>query len=215
MTTSEMASKDPLWRAMQAHEDVPYRVSNMLQSVFDTWTRTPGKEPNSNTSQTGLLHADRLLKLHDMVIQRPLIREHAMVEWGQAVATRDQAFRKAYEESFRKGKGRRKAKHNSEGDHHPSGSILANNFAKKASSANTLKEIQTELDATLARLSREDEVGTSADNAPTPSSSSVFGRTPTLVASSPLAKMRIGSSASTKLNYIINEVCSVQPSSLQ
>jgi hypothetical protein len=144
---------------MQTHEDVPYRVFNMVQPVFESWTRTPSREPIDNTSQTGFLHADRLLKLHDMVVQRPLIREQAMVEWGQAVATRDQAFRKSYEESTRKGKGRRKTKNHSDGDHHSSGSMLANNFVKKASSADTLKEIQIELDATLARLSSEDDDG--------------------------------------------------------
>jgi len=192
---------------MQTHEDVPYRVFNMVQPVFESWTRTPSREPNND--QTGFLHADRLLKLHDMVVQRPLIREQAMVEWGQAVATRDQAFRRSYEESTRKGKGRRKTK-NSDGDHHSSGSMLANNFVKKASSADTLKEIQIELDATLARLSNEDDDGPSTDNAPISTS---FDRIPTLLASSPLAKMRIGTSASTKLNYIINEVCRTHPSS--
>jgi hypothetical protein len=209
---SEIASQDPLWRAMQTHEDVPYRVFNMVQPVFDAWTRMPGREPNNNVNQTGFLHADRLLKLHDMVVQRPLIREQAMVEWGQTVAIRDQALRKGFEESLRKGKGRKKTKHNNDGDH-SSGSILASSFAKKASSANTLKEIQTELDATLARLSNEEEVGAGAGNAPI--SSSVFGGTPTLLASSPLAKMRIGSSPSTKLNYLINEVCSTYPLSLR
>lgn len=192
---------------MQSYEDVPYRVFNLVQSVFDAWTRIPGREPNS-TKQTGFLHADRLLELHDMVIQRPLIREEAMVEWGEAVVTRDQAFRKASEESMRKSKAGKKTKHHGAGENQSS-SILTNNFAKKASSPNILKEIQTELDVTLARLSSEGEAvpGTAINNSMS-SSSSVFGRTSTLLASSPLTRMRIGSSASTKLNYIINEVCS-------
>jgi hypothetical protein len=207
LINSEMASQDPLWRAMQTHEDIPYRVFNISQPVFDAWTRLPDKEPN-NTRPTGFLHADRLLRLHDMVIQRPLIPEQAMIEWGETVASRDQALRKAYEESLKKRKGRKKTKHITDGDHQ---SVLAYDFAKKASSADTLKEIQIELDATLARLSSEDETGATVDNAPI--ASSALGRTPSLVGTSRLARMRIGSSASTKLNYIINEACSTHLSS--
>lgn len=208
MVISELASEDPLWRAMQMHEDIPYRVFNMVQPVFDAWTRTPDMGLDQSTDQTGFLHADRLLKLHDMLIQRPLIPQNAMVEWGQTVAVRDQAFRKAYEESLRKGKDRKKTNLNISGDHHPSGSQLVNGIAKKASAADTLKAIQTELNITLARLSSEDATGSAPTTTAMSTSSSVFGLTPALVASSPLAKMRIGSSVSTKLNYIINEACS-------
>jgi hypothetical protein len=190
---------------MQDHEDIPYRVYDMVQSVFHAWTRTPNSELNSASNQIGFLHADRLLKLYDMVVQKPLIRIDAMSEWGKALDTRDQAFRQAYKESLRKrSKGRKKGKYTNDNDYH-SGSMMADHFVKKASAADTLKEMQTELDATLSRLSREDEGeggGGDRNAVPVPSSR----RLSTLVASSPLAKMRIGSSTSTKLNYIINEV---------
>lgn len=200
---------------MQTHEDVPYRVSNMVKPVFDAWTRTPDMGLDQGNDQTGFLHADRLLKLHDMLIQRPLIRQHAMVEWGQAVAVRDQAFRNAYEKSLIKGKGRRKTNRNSNGDYNHPGSQLADEVAKKASAADTLKAIQTELDTTLTRLSSEDETGSAPTTASMSTSSSALGLTPALIASSPLAKMRIGTSVSTKLNYIIKEACSALCSSLR
>lgn len=188
---------------MQNHEDVPYRVYDMVQPVFDAWSRTPGSEPNSAHNQTGFLHADRLLKLHDMVVQKPLIRVDAMLEWGKAVDSRDQAFRRAYRESFqKKTKGRKKGRYINDNDHH-SGSMMADNFAKKASAADTLKEMQTELDATLTRLSREDE---GERGLPVTSSYPASRPLSTLVASSPLARIRVGSSTSSKLNYIINEV---------
>ncbi len=191
---------------MQDHEDIPYRVCDMVQSVFHAWTRTPDSELNSARNQTGFLHADRLLKLHDMVVQKPLIRVDAMSGWGKALDTRDQAFRQAYKESLRKkSKGRKKGKYTNDNDYH-SGSMMADHFAKKASAADTLKEMQTELDATLSRLSKEDEgEGSDRNGAPVPSFYP-SRRLSTLVASSPLANMRIGSSTSTKLNYIINEV---------
>jgi len=196
---------------MQQHEDVPYRVFNMIDPVYDAWTRIPGKEPSCPSNQTGFLQADRLLKLYDMILQKPLIRQNAMIEWGEAVATRDQVFRKAYEESLKKGKGRKKTKHS---DDPSSSSLMADNFAKKASAAETLREMQKELDVTMARLAKEEDDGelSSSDGTgrqvdiPSLPAGSSSRRPSNLVASSPLARVRIGSSASTKLNYIINEV---------
>ena len=194
---------DELWRQIQTHEDIPFRVLDLDQRVFDAWTRTPESEPLCPSHQTGLVHADRLLKLYDMVIQKPLIKIDDIVNWGQTVAARDKVFRQAYEASQRKkGKGRKKAKH---ADDPTSSSQMADNFAKKASAADTLREMQKELDATPARLQSDDvdDDGTSANNSKVGSPTK---RPSNLVASSPLAKVRIASSASTKLNYIINEV---------
>jgi hypothetical protein len=194
---------DELWRQIQTHEEIPFRVLDLEQRVFDAWTRTPGSEPLASPDQTGLVHADRLLKLYDMVVQKPLIKIDDMVNMGQTVAARDKVFRQAYEASQRKkGKGRRKAKH---ADDPTSSSQMADSFAKKASAADTLREMQKELDATLARLQNDDDDddGTSANNSKVGSPTK---RPSNLVASSPLAKVRIASSASTKLNYIINEV---------
>jgi len=193
---------DELWRQIQTHEEIPFRVLDLDQRVFDAWTRTPGSEPLAGPDQTGLVHADRLLKLYDMVVQKPLIKIDDMVNLGQTVAARDKVFRQAYEASQRKkGKGRRKAKH---ADDPTSSSQMADSFAKKASAADTLREMQKELDATLARLQNDDDDdGTSANNSKVGSPTK---RPSNLVASSPLAKVRIASSTSTKLNYIIDEV---------
>ncbi|KAF8912126.1 hypothetical protein CPB84DRAFT_1761324 [Gymnopilus junonius] len=203
------AMEDPLWKAMQDHEDVPYRVYGLDERVYSAWTRTPGQEPHADFEQTGFLHADRILKLHDMIIQKPLIKEDDMAAWGRTVAQRDSIFRKAFEESQRrKSKGsRKKSKHN---DELTAESLMADSFAKKASAVDTLKEMQAELDATMTRLQREDEDDDGSLS--TPQVGSPIKRPSALVASSPLTKMRIGSSASAKLNYIINEVQKYSPS---
>jgi len=177
-------------------------VFDLDQGVFEAWTRTPGLEPLASTRQTGLVHADRLLKLYDMVVKQPLIKLDAMVDWGQTVAARDKVLRQAYEDALRKkGKGRKKTKR---ADDSTSSSRMAENFAKKASAADTLREMQKDLEATLAKLQNEEEEdGTSANH---PKVGSPTKHLSNLVASSPLAKVRIASSASTKLNYIISEV---------
>jgi len=187
---------------MQLHEDVPYRISHLNESIFNTWTRTPFREPDADSTQTGFLHADRLLKMYDMVTKKPLIREEQMIEWGRLVIVQDNLQRRAYEESQRrKDKRHRKSRHEDKSH----ASQMANNFAKKASAMDTLKEMQLELDSTMKRLEKEDD----DDNTsvlPSTSHGSPTKRPSILIASSPLTKLRIGSSASSKLNYIINEV---------
>ncbi|KAF8163635.1 hypothetical protein B0H34DRAFT_781279 [Crassisporium funariophilum] len=204
-----LALGDPLWRSMQAHEDVPYRVYYMKDRLFNAWTRTPGREPSGDPSQTGFMHADRLLKFHDMLVKKPLISEDPMVEWGLDVARRDQIARNAYEEAERKKekrKGRKGSKHSDDATSH---SVMADDFAKKASASNTLKEMQRELDVSMARLARDENddepmSGTGVNNYGHPTTP--IRRPLNALAASILGKTRIGSSASSKLNYIINEV---------
>ena len=202
---SRLALEDPLWKLMQAHEDVPYRVSHMKDDIYDAWTRTPGKEPSCNPNQTGFLHADRLLKLYDIIEEKPLISQPALIELGHRVGIRDLAFQKAYEESQRKKKGRKNTKHNEELSA-SSQSQMADNFAKKASAMDTLREMQQELDATLARLAKDEDDSEQNSTVGHNSIQSQVKRLSKLAAASPLATTRIGPSASSKLNYIINKV---------
>lgn len=205
LINSRSALDDPLWKLMQAHEDVPYRVSHMRDDIYQAWTRTPGSEPSCSSDQTGFMHADRLLKLYEILQKKPLISEPALIELGQRVTIRDQAFRRAYEESLRKRKGRKNTKHNEELSA-SSQSLMADNFAKKASATDTLREMQRELDATLARLARDEDDLEPNSTVEHNSIQPQLKRLSNLAAASPLATTRIGPSASSKLNYIINEV---------
>lgn len=188
---------------MQAHEDVPYRVSRMKEEIYQAWTRTPGKEPSCTSipDQTGFIHADRLLKLYDILRKKPLISQPALIELGHRVGVHDLAFRTAYEESQRKKKGRKNTKHNEELNS-SSQSLMADNFAKKASATDTLREMQRELDATLARLANDEDNPDQNSAVVQPQVTSLSK----LAAASPLATTRIGPSASSKLNFIIEEV---------
>lgn len=201
-----MAFEDPLWKLMQAHEDVPFRVSHMNEEIFNSWSRTLGNEPSCNSNQTGFIHTDRLLKLYNILAEKPLISQPALIELGHRVANHDQAFRKAYEESERKRKGRKNSKRVGAS----SRSQMADNFVKKASATDTLREMQRELDATLAQLAREeDDHERNSDH-----SSAIQLQAKSLsnlAAASPLATTRIGPSASSKLNYIISEVQKYAP----
>src|ERR1700678_978362 len=140
--------------------------------------------------------------MYNILAEKPFISQPALIELGHRVANHDQAFRKAYEESERKQKGRK----NSKSVAASSRSQMADNFVKKASATDTLREMQRELNATLAQLAREeDDHERNSDH-----SSAIQLQTKSLsnlAAASPLATTHcIGPSASSKLNYIISEV---------
>jgi hypothetical protein len=179
----------------------------MKEEIYHAWTRTPGKEQfnSEQTAQTGFIHADRLLELYDIVQKKPLVSQPALIDLGQRVAIRDQAFRRAYEESQRKKKGRRNTKHSEEFSV-SSQSQMADSFAKKASATDALREMQQELDATLERLAKDEDDSEPNSTINHNSIQPHINRLSNLAAASPLATTRIGPSASSKLNYIINEV---------
>lgn len=209
------------------HEDIPYRIYNMPEKIFNAWTRTPGSPHiTGNATLVGFLHADRLLKLYNLIVTRPLMKGDAIVEQGLEVAKTDMELRKAFEEAYK-----RKNKHNNRkytsvnptaGGTAKSDAtevhaeFMVENAVKKALASDTLKEMRKELGESLAKLERdEEEEGGSSAHADTndtitgtsPGSGTTSAPVPSvLVRSSPLAKVIVGSSASSKLNYIIDEV---------
>lgn len=206
LVNSRKAIQDPVWKYIQTHEDVPFRVYNLDEAVYDAWSRIPRDELHSQADPrlTGFLHADMLVRLDELIVKRPLIQQDDMKQIGTLMLQRDKVARQAYYDAQHK-KTRRKLK--SVGDE-SIGSLLVEKFTKKASSIDTLAEIQKELNLTLARLEQEDGDENEAHSTPGPSAVdiSLGKRHSNFVASSPHAKIRIGSSASSKLNYIINEV---------
>ncbi len=191
---------------MQYHEDVPYRVYNLKEHAFDAWSRFPRTDVNSSSGiLVGLVHADTLLHLYDLALKRPLIKQDDMVEIGKLTLQRDKLLRLAFDESQRKkSKGRKKAK---SGDDHSS-SQMTEKYATKAYSAETLNQMRKDLETSMAKLQQDDEDENESTSKASTSrlQNSPEKRPSALVAQSPFAKIRIGSSASSKLNFIINEV---------
>ncbi|KAK2466641.1 hypothetical protein APHAL10511_000899 [Amanita phalloides] len=194
------AATDELWRSLQSHEDLPYHVSCMNPKVFEAWTRSPEKDPDT-PMMNGLMHVDRVIKLQDYVTCRPLARIDTVVEEGQRIAEEDHELRRLFMESQKKKISKRTNKRPAQiQDEHPS--ELADSSAKKARATDTLKEMQKELDVSLARLEQESELS----NRSTPGPTSHQPASISCLSSSPFANVRIGHSASSKINWIINEV---------
>lgn len=218
---SRLAATDPVWRLIQNHEDVPYRVYDMPHKIFNSWTRTPGFKEINDPSLRGLLHADRLLSLQSLIFSRPLITETLILEQGSEVAKTDIEHRQAFEESFKRNKNKHSRKYSHSTVKPGAVSAVASadskdvhagfkveNAAKKAMAPNTLKEMRKELDQSLAKLEKEEGEGEIASV--NTESNAVSGSAPSvLLRSSVLAGVAVGSSASSKLNYIINEVGSI------
>ncbi|KAJ2928027.1 hypothetical protein H1R20_g9068, partial [Candolleomyces eurysporus] len=223
------AVNDTVWRYIHQHEDVPYRVYHIPEKVYDAWTRIPGNSDPANPTFAGFLSADRLLKLYDMVLEKPLITADGMIKWGRQVSHTDAELRQIYLDSQRK-KSKRKSGSGGtaqfQSEVPAAHSQIVSSSLKKSSAKETMDEVKAELKdlmATLAaREEQDDEEGghdvrdessAGSSKAAKQSSSQGSGSRPkpsakmsVLAHNSMLAKVRMGASASNKLNYIINEV---------
>jgi hypothetical protein len=203
------AASDRLWRSMHAHEDVPFRVSSMPQQIFDAWTRVDLKSGHADAQQNlhgslpmVFMHPDRLIKLRDMVISRPLVPTNSIIDLGAKQDEYDRHARFWYLESQRILK---KNKRDKDRNVHNGNSMTLDK----------MREVQYELDMAKERLkalAEEEDTGSSAITIrgfPTsePSAVNHSAAKIMLLASSPLAGVRIGRSASSKLNYILGDVC--------
>lgn len=203
-----LAAEDTTWRAVQYHEDVPHRIFNMDPSLFKSWSRIVDKEPDSDPSFSGLMHNDRLIRLRRFVTKHPLRGLDHLVSLGAEVAEKDRLDRQAYTQSMMKKKDYKKDERKS-GRYidDSSGTQKARTAATKAAAQETLTEMQKELAKSLARLEGfENEESGLPSKAFTDSYSTTDESTSELLAQSILAPVRLGSSASTKLNYILNDV---------
>ncbi|KAJ7578523.1 hypothetical protein C8J56DRAFT_968195 [Mycena floridula] len=212
----KLAHHDRTWKAIQEHEDVPFRLYNLNRHLFDAWSRIPHltTEP---VGVGGFIHVDRLLKLRHAVVKYPLRNVQYFTDLAVQVSERDIQIRRLYLESQKKTKGyKTDPRKSSQAETSPpvspskragppsikemrSENHKARSAAKLAGAPAAVKEIQNDLKESLARLERMEE----GETLPQAIGNSEFSP---LLAQSVLAGVRVGSSASSKLNYIINEV---------
>ncbi|KAK7019510.1 helicase C-terminal domain-containing protein [Favolaschia claudopus] len=184
------ASDDPLWRTLQANMDVPYRVSELEQPIFEAWTRTKHTpDADSSVPSCGFIHLDRLRAFRNIVLSKPLISKDALIEAGIRTAE-EEAKEKAEQEASKRKKSSRNY------DDKPN-QIKATQVAKKAADPNMVKEVQKELATKVAVDFDSPRPQDNIHHVPRPSA---------LVAKSHIANTRVGCSASSKLNFVIDEI---------
>lgn len=196
------------------HEDVPYQVFNLPPSILSVWSRLATNDTGQDT--THLIHPDRLIRLRQHVILRPLSDEAKLCALGNEIAEADILNRRLLEELERT-KGSQKDKLRLRSASHKSQSatgistgtndLKVVSAARNVSAADRIKEVQQELRAALARLDDFDNEGLGADST-SPATLSI--QPSALLHQSPVARTRVGKTASSKLNYIIGEVSALQ-----
>ncbi|KIJ69192.1 hypothetical protein HYDPIDRAFT_179066 [Hydnomerulius pinastri MD-312] len=185
LSHAAVAAKDDLWRAMQHHEDVPFRVTGLDPGIFGAWTRAG----LSTSQEIDLMHPNRLIDLRSTIRRRPLITKDKLVDEGNSLNK---------EESERLEKKPPQTHEITHADQ-----------VKKM-----VKEVEGEIEvlkkkaecAQSSDVPQEHPGGLAVSNAALhhlPSSE--------LLASSPWSGVRIGPSLSTKLNYVLSEVLRYSP----
>jgi hypothetical protein len=195
---SQAAAADPLWRSIQAQRYVPYRVYNLDEALFRAWSRTIAPESLAPSSATGFIHSDRLVRMRAWVLARPLLPVDNLVQLGRMAAEEDLVSNELSHNSPKKNS---KHGHTKETSHQPSGLKRAKNAASAK-----IRDARKELAVALKK--QEDIPSPRATKLPSPKKVRVENSQSHLLRSSLLARVGIGSSGSTKLNYVLNEVSS-------
>ncbi|KAG1723687.1 hypothetical protein EDB19DRAFT_1762532 [Suillus lakei] len=179
---AEAAAKDPLWRAMQLHEDVPFRVTGMDTAIFEAWTRGKLKD---KSRVHDLMHANRLCDLRALVRSRPLMNLDRLVDEGKAIDMNERA----------------RCEKKSTQLHDVTN---AAQMKKMVSEVKDELEVMKEKDKVyqaeeVPEIDIDDFVRRKLGHHAAPSQSD-------LLSSSPLSGTCVGPSLSTKLNFILSEV---------
>lgn len=203
------AASDNVWRGMHAHEDVPFRVSNISTPIFNAWTRIELRETlelvecAEQTPSENFIHPDRLNKLFNTVLRRPCISHNDLVDQGLIVDQKDRQDRKLYLEQQKRSKRSRR----------DTGELVVNHSEHlKKAVAPEMKEVEQELrvaqEQQMALLEEDegDHIATTVKPSPLPLDAESLKTKIKLLGSSALSGVRIGQSASSKLNYIIQDV---------
>lgn len=164
---------------MQRHADVPFKVSGLDPAIFEAWTRT-GLCNGDRTID--VMHPDRLVNLRSLVRRSPLISMDDLIEEGNILDRKERMT---------------------------ASKIISSRGARRG--ANQTTEMAREVQETIKVLKKhvkgmdgeelEDRYG--GNKANHTSTEEVAAR----VRLSPLSGVRVGPSLSTKLNFILSEVC--------
>lgn len=167
---------------MQPHSDVPFEVSGFDPDVFEAWTRTGLWDSNRTID---VMHPDRLMDLRSLVRKKPLISREKLVKkgiflnWNEARTTTSKSI-----------------------DSHE-----ARHSAKQT--REMAKDVQGTIEALKKRMDISDEEGLEdhldGDRVNQVTSTNVAAAR--VMPPSPLSGVKVGPSLSTKLNYILSEVC--------
>uniref|UniRef100_A0A0W0FFE1 Snf2 family helicase n=1 Tax=Moniliophthora roreri TaxID=221103 RepID=A0A0W0FFE1_MONRR len=201
----QAAHEDALWKRMQTIEDVPYRVQGVNAPVFESWSRLSGFDRNRPT----FMHPDSLVSLRNIAFKHPFKPQVLLVELGQTYAKIDAQRRREYEAYMAKKEGSKGTRLKQTQAVH----LAKNNNDRKIvdttkteEATAIIKEMKAELSASLNRLELDDTEMNDTSHSLASRNAEVNATRESRLANPSLFPIRISSSASSKLNYIIDDV---------
>lgn len=204
----ELAASDTAWNDTHTHEDVPFRVYHMDPDVFTSWTRVSDHHPPNLC--TGILHCDRLLRMKDEVVARPLMSKPELVTKGEMVAKYDALMRLASEAKKANKMPEKPSKigfsHEQETSAQSSALAASKSHVNQAKIQEVHQELQLALERKEALDHAEENDQTPADQQLLQANTSQNRVPSSLLSSSILSSVRVGSSISSKLDVVLDEV---------
>ncbi|KAF8517568.1 SNF2 family N-terminal domain-containing protein [Hysterangium stoloniferum] len=99
------AANDELWKDAMRHEECHFVVRGLAPALQAAWFRI---NPQLFTCNPPLLDAERLCKLREIMISRPLISEESLITCGHRVSEEDRMIDEKFNEIRRVSKSRKK-----------------------------------------------------------------------------------------------------------
>ena len=208
---------------MQHGLEVPYRISNALQRLRQTWGIVHEPEYASDDSVPFLVYPSYALELRDTLMRQPLIKEESLATRAELLRAKNRTLSAFVEATKSRAERRSDSKSSSEKRKRRDEAQVDRaklDTARRTATVHSkekLQELQREFRLAQEKLRADAaraDFGDTESGASSASPSSVE-REPVdfsmarnqLLRKSPYTQLRIGNSASSKLNYVLEEVC--------
>ncbi|KAL5529532.1 hypothetical protein ACEPAG_5517 [Sanghuangporus baumii] len=210
------------YRDIQHGLEVPYRIYNASQRLRQTWGLVHEPEYSLDNSVPFLVYPSYALELRDTILRQPLIKEDSLATRAEILREKNRALTAFVEAT--KSKAERRSDSKSSSEKRKRREEVQVDRAKLDTARRTatthskekLQELQKEFRMAQERLKTEAAKADLGDTEPDTSSGSIPSHEQNLVdfsiassqllRGSPYAQLRVGNSASSKLNYILEEV---------
>lgn len=203
------AAKDALWCAVNQFAEMPYHVVDMPDELFCAWQRSglPSTQPSGGASQSQswrLLHGDRLIKMRDTMFQRPLATIEQLVGAGKTIESHETASLRRF--SFSTSAGQNLRPETVDDQRHQTEQRMKQRNQRALAERRERDADRFAKEVHMA-AQEDQEQGLDQDSSVNPDISQRWApEKERILKSSPLAVVQIGTSASSKMDYILSQI---------
>ncbi|KAH8117115.1 hypothetical protein DFH11DRAFT_1505319 [Phellopilus nigrolimitatus] len=206
------ALHNPQFRSMQRWLELPYRIHHAPARTKQAWG-IAHHDPQYTRENAFFMYPQYAMELRDAVMRQPLASEERLAERAALVREKDRALlayveaRKPRSERASEDAPKQRKKRKREGTEVDKAKL--GHVRRAMESKESLQEKHEEFrlaQERLKALAEADEEGLPVIIPASPSKPESLRATAEFLPMSPIAKMRVGNSTSSKLNYILDEV---------